>query len=346
MELVFKIFVLEDLKTECLKLNHLKHLHIYGETNQEAILVSLHPVIIKLDSLYVDFYPYYIMDNFELYCGLKMLMMPLGEAEYIDTAEEFARISFDIVLVSSEHPIISAKSPLERMNRWLCCTDHSIDYFLKLSNANEFEGRHQFIDRGEKFANLLQGIYYFTESPEEIVRFTELTNFVEHCLIINYDRSDDRFSFTPFINAPSLDIKITTPHKFQISDDVQFQATKLSLSVNREDFPIFFSWASICFPHLQHFYVNNEISEMPPLSKNAFPCLVHFYTRFRQPESFWIDLTSAAPNLLYIHTDTIQGGVLEFEMLKPLLQVMPYININRHNGSIYQMYNFIKYILN
>ncbi|KAJ9078273.1 hypothetical protein DSO57_1008403 [Entomophthora muscae] len=65
----------EDLGTECLKLSRLKHISIYG-WDEDLLFDNLQPVIKNLNSLYVDFCPHRIADNWKSYIGLDVLIMP------------------------------------------------------------------------------------------------------------------------------------------------------------------------------------------------------------------------------------------------------------------------------
>ncbi|KAJ9078272.1 hypothetical protein DSO57_1008402 [Entomophthora muscae] len=101
------------------------------------------------------------------------------------------------------------------------------------------------------------------------------------------------------------------------------------------------------FSNLQHLYISNVVPDwMLPLSINSFPHLIRFYSKARQSDLFWTELVKAAPKLLYIHTDTIRSNILEFEKMKPMLQLMPYKTILDDNGDKNERSSFNRCLFN
>lgn len=120
--------------------------------------------------------------------------------------------------------------------------------------------------------------------------------------------------------------------------NVTFQASKLALKVEPDEFPAFLCWTPEAFPNLQHFYLGNVIPE-PLMRKGVFPKLVHFYTNVDQPDYFWRQLLEAAPELLYIHSDWLLDDVFRFEDLRPALQIVHYRNILGYTSDVIAYYN-------
>ncbi|KAJ9067280.1 hypothetical protein DSO57_1001387 [Entomophthora muscae] len=174
--------------------------------------------------------------------------------------------------------------------------------------------------------------FYVAESYPDFLELLDTPMLVDHCTVRRYPSAqDEECSLADFKTVPSLEITIYHFPSYQFVKE-EFQATKLSLEMIYGWTINCFRWANECFPNLQHFYVENVVpDELIFLKSNCFPKLVHFYTSVTQSNFFWSELIKAAPNLMYIHTDSMQSNIVE--NLRPLLQVVPYRNIMGFSGG-------------
>ncbi|KAJ9089996.1 hypothetical protein DSO57_1007288 [Entomophthora muscae] len=149
---------LEDLTYECIALKELKHLHIYGERLWNGLLACLKPLIKTLDSLYVEFYPYTIIECPYSFYGLKLLLMPLSEAKCIRKTTMYYTIPFEIALVDAHAPIILLNLEANCSKIWLQCERDNAQYFLKLSSDNQFRGNKLALEKGRFESIFLRAI--------------------------------------------------------------------------------------------------------------------------------------------------------------------------------------------
>ncbi|KAJ9049439.1 hypothetical protein DSO57_1024447 [Entomophthora muscae] len=305
----------ENLGTECLKLSKLKHISIYG-WDEDLLFDNLQPVIKNLNSLYVDFCPHRIADNWKSYIGLDVLIMPSRSSSVLLNLQKKFYFVKEIVLVDPKGPTISSKAESNGCYAWI---------------------------------NVFPDCFRLTTAHADFIGLTAIPNFAKHCTIINccYRNKIKAEAIYSVRNIPSLNIVFPCRSTFASYGEAVFKTTKLSCTLDDSEFPFFFKWAMESFSNLQHLYISNVVPDwMLPLSINSFPHLIRFYSKARQSDLFWTELVKAAPKLLYIHTDTIRSNILEFEKMKPMLQLMPYKTILDDNGDKNERSSFNRCLFN
>ncbi|KAJ9075668.1 hypothetical protein DSO57_1033711 [Entomophthora muscae] len=101
-------------------------------------------------------------------------------------------------------------------------------------------------------------------------------------------------------------------------------AKKLSLDIPGGELSQALEWVFQQFPHLQHLYIYNKISDdMLPL-ENTFPLLECFYSNVQQSDEFWSQLLLNAPKLESIYTDYIPDCFSLLKAERPTLQLFPF----------------------
>ncbi|KAJ9073464.1 hypothetical protein DSO57_1016176 [Entomophthora muscae] len=323
----FYTFDVIDFAYDCLSLKSLKHISIYG-LYPKNVFDNLKPIIRKLDSLYVDFYPYSFFKKIQDYAGLKKLSINVGLSDSSNFRDIKVGAPFinEIVLLHPQGPAISSKSSNSSFKWAGYPNNNPTGIYLKLTPSIQYTKPTTSEEKAHAKGEFSEG-YLIPDSYEDFIEIAKVPDLVQHCTMVGHS---DWNSTRPEILAPlksvtSIDIK---PHALSVIDFLSggepFQATKLSLDCSSYSSK-FIDWTISSFPNLQHLYINSTASDkMLPLKSNAFPNLTHFYSKFRQSNAFWTRLMMAAPKLQFIHTDTIREGALK---LNPSIQVRPYRNI-------------------
>ncbi|KAJ9079893.1 hypothetical protein DSO57_1030761 [Entomophthora muscae] len=327
---------IEDFASQCLELEKLKHLSLSdmdleGEYfypsgyDSEDIDYPLHedpyhvmkPLLNTLKSLFTNFWPKAFLNNIKESSTLKKLFISTGCRGH--TMKDLRDvIPYCHVILTNEYgPIISSKEEPTTSNKWLHFGDWNAHYYALVPN--------------KVYEEYVVDIFP-TLGHMEVTNFHENSDYIKkvlHCTIINvYNSINDTDILMGFEEIPSLEL-ILTHHIAHIKPArPRFKTIKLSLLAYDPNFRELFAWMIDAFPALEHLYLDNAIRDsMLPLQHVAFPFLTHFYSKVSQSDYFWIELIQAAPNLLYIHCNSIPGNLRQLKQMSSTLKVRGYTAI-------------------
>ncbi|KAJ9057230.1 hypothetical protein DSO57_1024674 [Entomophthora muscae] len=327
-ELCFKILV-QDLT----KLVKLKQLRLPSSDFGFDIAEPLQAVIQKLDFLQAKG-SLSILGNAHEYRGLKALLFEFGPffAEYPIIQKP---LPFDIVLLDGDVPFISSDPKSKLYCSWIEYSSILTRCLLKLSPLHYLQSK-ALIEQSCLTRKELLDNFYFTHSFCIVDKLLSIPNLVDHCKVHKYSSPTIQLCLSEFKNVPSLEIMLND--SIDLKSEEKFLTTKLSLTKDLDWHRNYFKWVITCFPNLQHFYVQYEITaELLPLQSNAFPKLLYFYCSVKQSDAFWTKLAKAAPNLRYVYTNSYSTIL---ESLPLSLQIAPFRNIMGFGGGLAEISGF------
>ncbi|KAJ9067714.1 hypothetical protein DSO57_1036344 [Entomophthora muscae] len=338
LESVIKEESIRYLVKELYNYRNLKYLSIrdYHEIN---LLLQLKPFIQKLDFLYVD-NPYEIIVNSKEFEGLKVLMFDYSCINQKGITAQALNIFREVVLVNRNVPFLSSRTDSILYSNWISYDSNNTEYLAKFPIG--YLQSEEALGKCYQMEQFPAGLYA-TDSQLDFFALLATPNVVEHCIVTRNFAEDGESKVPPpgIFNIPSLDLTIHESGLFRPGRD-QFQATKLSLNLVRGWSSTYFQSIVDCFPNLQHLYVTEmSPSHFVPFNNLSIPNLLHFYFRGKNA-LVCNEIAKAAPNLVCIHTNSINTRFLENRT--PPLKIAPYQNITGFGGEIGEIAGYDKYL--